>query len=120
MILYTCAQKKRGGRAPRYAGRHPCGWAATALDDAGHEYEVRAVEGYRLLPWTRRGKRGTIRTLTGQEDVPVLVFDDGDVVVGSAEIVEWARSHPGASRGARTARPASGADERRLDTARTG
>lgn len=91
MILYTCNQKKRGGGAPR-AIRHPCGWAAKALDEAGYQYELRTVDGYRRLPWTRGGRRDEIRRLSGQEDVPLLVLDDGGVVAGSARIVEWARS----------------------------
>ena len=35
-----------------------------------------------------------IRELTGKEDVPVLVLDDGEAIAGSNEIVAWAKSHP--------------------------
>ena len=52
------------------------------------------VGGFKSLGFTRRGKREEIRELTGQEDVPVLVLDDGKVIAGSGEIVAWARSHP--------------------------
>jgi glutathione S-transferase len=89
MLLYTCGAKKSGHPL------HPCGRAAKALDEAGHSYEIEAVAGYKLLPWTRRGDaRAEIERLTGQSDVPVLVLDDGRTVAGSGEIVDWARSHP--------------------------
>lgn len=89
MRLYTCGQRDHGA-----ALGHPCGRAARALREAGHEFEIETVEGYRLLPWTRRGKREAIRELSGQEDVPVLVLDGGEVVTGSGTIVRWAREHP--------------------------
>jgi len=95
VILYTCGAKTGYGRLPGPLA-HPCGRAAAALDDAGHAYEVKVVGGYRLLPWTRRDQRGEIRKLTGQEDVPVLVLDDGSAIDGSGAIAGWAREHPAA------------------------
>jgi hypothetical protein len=89
MILYTCAGKKRGATLTK----HACGVAAKALDDAGHEYELEVVGGFKALGFTRRGKRGRIRELTGQEDVPVLVADDGTAIAGSKQIVAWAREN---------------------------
>jgi glutathione S-transferase len=86
MILYTCGQEKR---APAL---HPCGRAARALDEEGHRYDLRTVAGYRLLPWTRSGMRQEIRRLSGQEDVPILVLDDGSVITGTRAIIRWARS----------------------------
>lgn len=50
MILYTCGQKKRWGNL---GPLHPCGRAAKALDEAGYSYELRAVKGSGLMPWTR-------------------------------------------------------------------
>lgn len=88
MKLYTCGQTDHGA-----ALGHPCGRAARALREAGHAFDIEVVEGYRLLPWTRRGKRDAIRELSGQEDVPVLVADDGEVVSGTGTIVRWAREH---------------------------
>ena len=44
MILYTCGQKTST------PALHPCGKAAKALSDAGHEFEIRTVGGYRLMP----------------------------------------------------------------------
>ena len=52
------------------------------------------VGGFKLLPPTRRGKREEIRRLSGQEDVPLLVLDDGTVIQGSGDIVSWARANP--------------------------
>ena len=90
VILYTCPAKKAGGSLG-----HPCGRAAAALEAAGHEYEVRVVGGFKLVPFTRSGgKRDVLVELTGQPDAPVLVLDDGSTVVGSAAVVEWARTTP--------------------------
>jgi hypothetical protein len=88
--LYTCPAKDA---APFM---HPCGRAAKALRDHGHAFETEAVPGFKALPWTRRGRRDEIRDLTGQEDVPVFVAEDGTVVTGNRAIVAWAREHPGA------------------------
>ena len=95
MILYTCGQKKHGGTLPGPLA-HPCGRAAKALDDAGHSYELRTVAGYRMLFWTRRTRardRAEIKRLSGQEMVPILVLDTGDVISGSTEIAGWAREN---------------------------
>lgn len=92
MILYTCAGGTSGGSMP--VVQHPCGKAAKALDDAGHEYETEVVGGFKHLPLSRRGKRDHIRELTGQEDVPVLVVDEQTVIHGSSEIAQWAKAHP--------------------------
>ena len=92
MILYTCAQKKAAGSLG-----HPCGRAAKALDEAGYEYEIRDLPGYRLMPWTwgqRRNDRDEVKELTGQINLPVLLLDEGESVVGSGRIVDWAKAHP--------------------------
>ena len=90
MILYTCLAQKVGADVPVI--RHPCGQAAKALDAAGHRYEIEVVGGFKHVPLSRRGRRDKIIELTGQEDVPVLVTDDGEVVQGSQAIVDWARA----------------------------
>lgn len=92
MKLYTCGQRDHGA-----SFGHPCGRAARALREAGHDFDVETVDGYRLMPWTRRGKRDAIRELSGQEDVPVLVADDGEVVSGTGTIIAWAKAHPASS-----------------------
>jgi glutaredoxin len=93
VVLYTCGQKKSLASLG-----HACGRAAKALDEAGYEYEIRALPGYRLLPWTwdeRRNNRDEVKEITGQINLPVLLLDEGRAIVGSGEIVDWARAHPG-------------------------
>ncbi len=93
MILYTCPARNHGATTPVI--KHPCGVAAKALDEAGHRYELEVVGGFKNVPFSRRGRRDKIASLTGQEDVPVLLLDDGTAVAGSDEIVTWAGSNPG-------------------------
>jgi hypothetical protein len=92
VILYTCGQKDKHASIG-----HACGRASKALDDAGYEYEIRAMPGYRLAPWTwgdRKNGRMEVEELTGQVNVPVLLLNEGETVVGSGKIVEWAKAHP--------------------------
>jgi glutathione S-transferase len=94
VILYTCGAKKSMARLG-----HPCGRAAKALDDAGYTYELRVVGGYRMMPWTWRSReedRAEVRKLSGSNEVPILVLDDGEVVSGSGTIARWAQEHPAA------------------------
>ena len=98
MVLYTCGQKTVG---PGVA--HPCAKAGKALDAAGYEYELRTVRGYRMGFWTWRSRdedRAEIKRLSGTNEVPILVLDDGEVVSGSSRIARWAREHPAARAGA--------------------
>jgi hypothetical protein len=53
------------------------------------------VGGFKNIPFTRKGKRDEIVRLTGQQDVLVLLMDDGGVVQGTKQIVAWAREHAG-------------------------
>ena len=108
MILYTCAGRKSGASTPLV--QHPCGLAARALDDAGQRYDVKVVGGFKRVPFSRRGKRDEIIRLTGQEDVPVLVTDDGTVIQGSQRIVEWARAQERAALGAGVGRRLGGSE----------
>jgi glutathione S-transferase len=94
MVLYTCGQKTQG---PSFA--HPCAKAGKALDAAGYEYELKSVKGYRLMFWTwgTRGEdRAEVKELSGTNEVPILVLDDGEVISGSGGIAAWARQHPAA------------------------
>jgi glutathione S-transferase len=94
MVLYTCGQKKRAASLG-----HPCGRAAKALDGAGYTYEIKVVGGYRLAAWTwgsRDADRAEVKELSGTNEVPILVLDDGEVVSGSGTIARWAREHPAA------------------------
>jgi glutathione S-transferase len=97
MVLYTCGQKTQG---PAFA--HPCAKAGKALDAAGYEYELKTVRGYRLMAWTwgRRGEdRAEVRELSGTNEVPILLVNDGEVISGSGRIAAWAREHPAARGG---------------------
>jgi glutathione S-transferase len=92
VVLYTCGQKTVGP-----ALMHPCARAGKALDAAGYEYELRTVGGYRLMPWTWRGRSGAraeVNRLSGTNEVPILVLDDGEVISGSGTIARWASEHP--------------------------
>jgi glutathione S-transferase len=92
VLLYTCGQRKRAGSLG-----HPCGKAAKALDRAGHDYEIKVVGGYRLMPWTwgsREEERAEVKELSGTNEVPILVLDDGEVISGSGTIARWARENP--------------------------
>ena len=95
MILYTCTDGKSFGGLPRPVA-HPCGRAAKALDEAGHEYEWKKVNGGTLKFWTwpnRARDRAEIERLSGQRAVPILVLDTGEVVTGSGTIARWAADH---------------------------
>jgi glutathione S-transferase len=92
MILYTCGQKLAGP-----ASMHPCAKAGKALTDAGYEFEIRTVGGYRLMPWTwsrRNQERAEVKKLSGTPEVPIVVLDDGEVISGSGTIAKWAKQHP--------------------------
>lgn len=92
MVLYTCGQKKTGP-----AALHPCAKAGKALDQAGYEYELKTVGGYRMAFWTwgsRDADRAEIRELSGTNEVPILILDDGEVISGSSTIARWAKEHP--------------------------
>jgi glutathione S-transferase len=95
MVLYTCGQKKSFGSLPGPLA-HPCGRAAKALDEAGHSYELKVVGGYRFVPWTWPGRsrdRAEVKRLSGQQQVPILALDDGDVMTGSGAIARWAKEN---------------------------
>jgi glutathione S-transferase len=105
MVLYTCPQKKRG---PSFA--HPCAKAGKALDAAGYRYELKVVGGSRLAPWTwgsRDEERAEVKELSGTNEVPILVLDDGEVISGSGTIARWATEHPAARAAAKNAQTAA-------------
>jgi glutathione S-transferase len=103
VVLYVCRRKWFGLQPPRrtpFLGRlartaHPCARAAEALDAAGYSYELKRVGGYRASPWTWRSRnadRAEVRRLSGTNEVPILVLDDGEVVSGSSAIARWAKT----------------------------
>ena len=58
--------------------------------DADPPAELRQLLSQPRVELAGGGKRDEIRRLTGQEDVPILLLDDGDTVVGTKAIVAWA------------------------------
>ena len=79
--------------SPRPGG-HPCRNAHQALREAGWDPEVKRVYGLGQLPSFLNPTRGEVRKLTGNDWVPVLVTDDGEVVQDSKKIVRWAKDNP--------------------------
>lgn len=75
---------------------HPCGVAHEALEAAGHDPDVVRCMGWKALPgvFNMTPGRREVKELTGSHDVPVLVGDDGEVIAGSRQIMEWAEANP--------------------------
>jgi hypothetical protein len=92
MKLYVCWGTFQ---TPRPGG-HPCHNAHEALTEAGWSPEVKRVYGLGMLGSALNPTRREVRELTGQNTVPVLVTDDGEVIQDSKRIVEWARANPAA------------------------
>lgn len=96
MQLYVCPIGPRYGALPAPLA-HPCGRAAHALAQAGHDYELVTVAGGSLKPWTWRRRardRAEVQRLSGQRAVPILVLDGGEVIAGSGAIARWAAANP--------------------------
>ena len=55
---------------------------------------MQRVFGWGVLPDFMNPGRGEVRKLTGQNMVPVLVTDDGEIIQGPKRIVDWARANP--------------------------
>jgi hypothetical protein len=93
MLLYVCWDTRL--KHPIF-GSHPCGEAYRALRDAGHDPDVKHAYGWNKLPkpFNMTPGRREARRLTGSEDVPVLVLDDGEAVAGSEQITFWAEANP--------------------------
>lgn len=92
MKLYVC-----WGTFREPFHKHSCRTAHQALLAAGYEPELIKVRGLgvgpRLFQWTTDGRR-EVEGLSGQKVVPVLVTDEGEVVVESGPIIKWAEAHP--------------------------
>jgi hypothetical protein len=93
MKLYVCYGTFT--KTPRPGG-HPCGNANRALREAGHDPEVVKSYGFGVLPdfLNQTSGRKEVKRLTGNNWVPTLLLDDGEVVQGSEKIVAWADAHP--------------------------
>ncbi|HLI59756.1 MAG TPA: glutathione S-transferase N-terminal domain-containing protein [Solirubrobacteraceae bacterium] len=86
--LHTCNFGDRGGSIG-----HPCGRAAKALREHGHEFEVHIAAVGHPFGVATAGRRPQIKALSGQEKLPVLELADGTVIAGSNAIIEWARGN---------------------------
>jgi glutaredoxin 2 len=60
-----------------------------------------------MLPSFLNPTRAEVRNLTGNDWVPVLVTDDGEVVQGSKKIARWAKDNPAGSTAAAARRQPS-------------
>ena len=72
---------------------HACKRAQRALRAAGHDFEKVVYGRGRPFGLFTTGRRPELKKLSGQEKLPVLQFSDGSTISGSANIIEWARSH---------------------------
>lgn len=73
---------------------HNCGRAHRALRRAGHNPEVIRVYGSARVPGLdATSGRDEVEEVSGQREVPVLVLNDGEVIVGSYEIADWAHEN---------------------------
>lgn len=93
MKIYVCWST----RAKYVNHDHPCGIAYHAVTDAGYDPEVVKAKGWKLLPdmpFNQTKGREEVKELTGQVDVPILVLDDGSVIEGWRQIVDWAEKNP--------------------------
>lgn len=92
MKLYICY----GTFPTPRPGGHPCRNAHKALREAGHDPELVRSYGLGVLPdaFNLTPGRREVKELTGNTWVPTLVLDDGTVIDGSHEIVEWADANP--------------------------
>ena len=72
-----------------------------AVVEAGYEPEVVKAYGWAKLPRALNFTPGRkeVRELTGSDEVPVLVLDDGEVVAGTAGDRRLGEGQPGGRRG---------------------
>ncbi len=86
MTLYVCWGTFRTDRG------HHCGDANKALSEAGHDPTVVKTGGCFRTDPLFPGRRD-VKRMTGNYKVPTLVLDDGTIVDGTANIIEWAQAN---------------------------
>lgn len=93
MRLYVCWDTRE---SHPIMGSHPCGIAYRALREAGHDPEVKRSYGWTKLPgiFNMTPGRREVRQLTGEDEVPVLLTNEGEAIAGSEQIVFWAEANP--------------------------
>ncbi len=93
LTLFVC-HIDDGGPPP-----HACKRAQRALRTGGHDFDkIIAGKGIPFGLFTT-GKRPELKEISGQEKLPVLRFEDGSTINGSANIIAWARSNAPAATG---------------------
>ena len=94
MVLYTCGQKRRMAPASPTPARRP----ARRRTPPATSTRSRRSSGYRAgvldLGTSEQGPRGEVKRLSGTNEVPILVLDNGEVISGSGVIARWAKEHP--------------------------
>ena len=93
MKLYVCYGTFP---TPLLPGGHPCREAYLALRRAGHEPHVVRSLGAAMLPdipFNLTPGRVHVKRVTGNSEVPMLETDDGEIVQGSRQIVDWAKKN---------------------------
>lgn len=88
LTLYVC-HIDEGGPPP-----HACKRAQRALRGAGHEFEKIVFARGRPFGLLTKGRRPQLKAISGQEQLPVLVLQDGTAVNGCARIIAWAKANP--------------------------
>jgi glutathione S-transferase len=84
--LYTC-HLDRGGPPV-----HACRRCHEALEAAGIDYDTQVFDRKRPFGLGTKGRRPELKAMTGQEKLPVLELTDGSFLIGSGDIIRWARA----------------------------
>ena len=94
LTLYVC-HIDDGGPPP-----HACKRVQRALREAGHDFDkVVFAKGHPFGLFTK-GRRPELKAMSGQEQLPVLMLQDGTTVSGSANVIAWAKANAPAATGA--------------------
>jgi len=87
LTLYVC-NIDEGGPKP-----HACRRVIEAMRENGHDFEkVIFARGIPFGLFTK-GRRPELKAISGQEQLPVLRFADGQTVNGSANIIARAKAN---------------------------
>ncbi len=85
--LHVCSGETGGPKV------HPCRKAHDALDAAGIDHDSVVFAKNKPLGLFTKGTRPELKTLSGQEKLPVLELTDGTTISGSSKIVAWAKTN---------------------------
>lgn len=85
--LHVCSIDEGGPKV------HPCRKAHEALAAAGVDHDKSVFDRNRPMGLFTSGKRPALKSMSGQEKLPVLELPDGTTVNGGSAIVRWAKEH---------------------------